>query len=126
MPALTTVAAWVLITTFAISFGYETSRLLTARERSPYDGVRWYLRTLALDAIAAVVVVLLLVAGSAAVLPALVFSLAAIAASLFYYAPVVMLARLGGRPALVDWLECLSYTGGLFAAAALLGYAVLL
>jgi hypothetical protein len=126
MPALTTAAAWVLIATFAISFAYETSRLLVARDRSPYDGVRWYLRTLALDAVAAVIIVLLLVTGRAAVWPGLVFSLAAIAASLFYYAPVVMLERLRGRPALLDWLECLTYTGGLFAAAALLGYAVLL
>jgi len=125
VPTLTTAAAWVLIATFAISFGYETHRVLTARGSSRFDTVRWFLQTLALDATAAVVVTLLLVVGTGAAWVGLAFAVAAIAVSLFYYAPVVMLERHQGHPSLVDWLECLTYTGGLFAAAALLGYAVL-
>lgn len=125
MAGLVTAAAWVLVVTFAISLAYELHRWLTRRGSSRYDTTGWFVQTLVLDALAATVVVLLLAGVAAGPWVGLVFTVAAIAASVLFYAPTVMPVRFGGTPALVDWVECLAYTGGLFAAAALLGYAVL-
>ena len=52
----------------------------------------------------------------------LAFSGVFIGVSIFYYNPVILVER---RPGLIDWVEDLLFTGGLFVAATMLLYEVL-
>ena len=74
-----------------------------------------------LYALAAVVIALLFTGRQWAASVGLIFSIAMICVSIFYYNPRIMLAR---KPGIIDWFEDLVFTGLLFVAAALLLYAI--
>lgn len=122
MSELTTHAAWVLVVTYALSLGYEVWRATVKNGVSKHDTVRAVLLLLPLYVIAGVVIGLLFAGIGWAPVVGLVFSVAMIVVSIFYYNPTIMLER---KPGLVDWFEDLVYTGLLFVAAALLAYDVL-
>jgi hypothetical protein len=70
---------------------------------------------------AGVVIALLFTGREWAASVGLIFSVAMICVSIFYYNPQIMLAR---QPGIIDWFEDLVFTGLLFVAAALLLYAM--
>lgn len=122
MSDLVTHAAWVLLATFALSFGYEAYRVTLKAGTSEHDSMRAFARTLVLYVVAAVVIAALFAGLSWAPWAGLVLSVVAILVSIFYYNPKIMLDR---RPGIVDWFEDLVFTGLLFVAATLLLYEVL-
>jgi hypothetical protein len=119
MTVLVTHAAWVLVITFALSFSYELYRATIMAGISRHDSLRGLAQTLVLYVVAAIVIAALFAGLSWAVWAGLVFSVLMILVSIFYYNPKVMLER---KPAVIDWLEDLVYTGLLFVAATLLVY----
>ena len=114
---LESLSAWVLIVTFAISLIYELWRATARTGVSRYDTMRAFVQELWLYVLAAIVIFLLLAGVPFAAWVGLVFCVLVILVSIFYYNPKMMLER---KPALIDWVEDLVYTGGLFVAAALL------
>lgn len=121
MSELTTHAAWILVLTYALSLAYEIWRVTARNGVSKHDSARAMLLLLPLYVVAAVVIGLLFAGVGWAPALGLVFSVAMILVSIFYYNPTIMLER---KPGLVDWFEDLVYTGLLFVAAALLAYDV--
>ena len=114
---LESLSAWVLIVTFAISLIYELWRATAKAGTTRYDSLREFAKLSWLYVLAAVVIVLLFVGVPFAAWVGLVFSLAVIVVSIFYYNPQMMLAR---KPGIIDWVEDLVYTGLLFVVAAFL------
>lgn len=122
MSELTTHAAWILVVTYALSLAYEIWRVTAKNGVSKHDTARAMLILLPLYLIAAAVVGLLFAGIGWASVVGLIFTVAMIVISIFYYNPTIMLERKPGR---IDWFEDLVYTGLLFVAAALLAYDVL-
>ena len=114
---LESLSAWVLIVTFAISLLYELWRATAKAGVSRYDSMRAFVQELWLYVVATIVIVLLFVGVTFAAWVGLVFSVAVIVVSIFYYNPKMMLER---KPGIVDWVEDLIYTGLLFVVAAFL------
>ena len=114
---LESLSAWVLIVTFAISLIYELWRATARAGTSRYDSMRAFVQELWLYVLAAIVIVLLFVGVPFAAWVGLIFSLAVIVVSIFYYNPRMMLER---KPGIIDWVEDLVYTGLLFVVAAFL------
>ena len=114
---LESLSAWVLIVTFAISLLYELWRATAKAGVSRYDSMRAFVQELWLYVVATIVIVLLFVGVPFAAWVGLVFSVAVIVVSIFYYNPKMMLER---KPGIIDWVEDLVYTGLLFVVAAFL------
>jgi len=115
-------AAWILIATFALAIIYELYRATLKAGTSRHDSMRVFVtQGIPFYVLAGVVIALLFTGAVWAAWIGLVFSIAMILVSIFYYNPRMMLER---KPGLIDWVEDLVYTGLLFVAAALLVYAV--
>ncbi len=114
---LESLSAWVLIVTFAISLLYELWRATAKAGVSRYDSMRAFVQELWLYVVATIVIVLLFVGVPFAAWVGLIFSVAVIVVSIFYYNPKMMLER---KPGIIDWVEDLVYTGLLFVVAAFL------
>ena len=116
-------AAWILLITFVLSVLYELYRATIKAGVSRHDSLRTFVsQGLPLYVAAAIVIAMLFAGFTWAAWVGLVFSVALILVSIFYYNPQIMLER---QPGLIDWFEDLVYTGLLFVAAALLLYDVL-
>lgn len=123
MSDLVTQAAWMLVAAFLLSFVYEVYRATAKAGTSRHDSMRAFAtNNLAFYAIAASVITLLFLGFDWAPWVGLIFSAGAIAASILYYNPRILLER---APGVIDWLEDIVFTGLLFVAAALLIYQVL-
>ena len=114
---LESLSAWVLVVTYAISLIYELWRVIAKSTVSRHDTRRAFWQEAWLYLLAAVVIVLLLLGVPYAAWIGLVFSVAFILLSIFYYNPKIMIER---KPGIIDWVEDLVYTGLLFVVAALL------
>ncbi len=113
-------AAWILVIAFTLSLFYELWRATVKQGTSRHDSMQSFVKNnVAFYAIAATVIGLLFAGFSWATWVALVFSVGAIAASILYYNPRIMMER---SPGVVDWFEDIVFTGLLFVAAALLVY----
>jgi hypothetical protein len=120
---LVTQAAWVLVAAFLLSLVYELHRATAKAGTSRHDSMQSFARNnIAFYLVAAIVISLLFAASEWAAWVGLLFSVAAILASIFYYNPTIMLER---APGIIDWLEDIVFTGLLFVAATLLLYQVL-
>ena len=116
-------AAWILLITFALSVLYELYRATIKAGVSRHDSLRTFVsQGLPLYVAAAIVIAMLFAGFTWAAWVGLIFSVALILVSIFYYNPRIMLER---QPGMIDWFEDLVYTGLLFVAAALLLYDVL-
>ncbi len=116
-------AAWILLITFALSVLYELYRATIKARVSRHDSLRTFVsQGLPLYVAAAIVIAMLFAGFTWAAWVGLIFSVALILVSIFYYNPRIMLER---QPGMIDWFEDLVYTGLLFVAAALLLYDVL-
>ena len=123
MTKLVSQAAWTLVIAFALSLLYEFWRATVKQGTSRHDSMQSFVKNnVAFYAIAATVIGLLFAGFSWATWVGLIFSVGAIAASILYYNPRVMVER---SPGLIDWFEDLVFTGLLFVAAALLLYSSL-
>jgi hypothetical protein len=114
---LESLSAWVLVVTYAISLIYELWRVIAKSTVSRHDTWRAFWQESWLYVLAAVVIVLLFLGVPFAAWIGLVFSVAFILLSIFYYNPKIMIER---KPGVIDWVEDLVYTGLLFVAAAFL------
>jgi phosphatidylserine synthase len=116
-------AAWILLITFALSVLYELYRATIKAGVSRHDSLRTFVsQGLPLYVAAAIVIAMLFAGFTWDAWVGLIFSVALILVSIFYYNPRIMLER---QPGMIDWFEDLVYTGLLFVAAALLLYDVL-
>lgn len=120
--ALASHAAWLLIAAVVVSLAYEVFRATARKGVSKYDSGRSVMIGLPLYAGMLVVAALLFTGELLVVWVALLITLAFIAVSIFYYGPVMLMAR---QPRVIDHLEDRVYTGLLFVAAALLIYRIL-
>jgi hypothetical protein len=120
---LTRHAAWILLITFARSLLYELYRATIKAGVSRHDSLRTFVsQDLPLYGAAAIVMATLFAGFAWAAWIGLVFAVALILVSIFYYNPRIMLER---QPGMIDWFEGLVYTGLVFVAATLLLYDVL-
>lgn len=116
-------AAWTLTAAFAMSLVYELYRSIAKAGVSEHDSMQVFVRQgIPLYAAAGVIIALMFAGFSWAAWLGLFFAIAAILVSVFYYNPKIMLVR---RPATVDWVEDLVFTGLLFVAATQLIYVLL-
>ena len=123
MSDLVTQAAWTLVAAFLLSFVYEVYRATAKAGTSRHDSMRAFAtNNLAFYAIAASVIAVLFLGFEWAPWVGLIFSGVAIAASILYYNPKILVER---APGVIDWLEDIVFTGLLFVTAALLIYQVL-
>lgn len=123
MADLTTQAAWFLVAAFVLSLVYELYRATAKAGTSRHDSMQSFAKNnIAFYAIATIVIVLLFAGSEWAAWIGLLFSVGAIAASILYYNPKILLER---APATIDWFEDIVFTGLLFVAAGLLLYQVL-
>src|SRR5918992_226110 len=123
MTDLVTQAAWVLVAAFLLSLVYELYRATAKAGSSRHDSMQSFARNnIAFYLVATIVIALLFAASEWAAWVGLLFSVAAILASIFYYNLTIMPER---APGIIDWLEDIVFTGLLFVAAALLLYQVL-
>lgn len=122
MNNLTTQAAWVLLSAFAISCNYEIYRATVMKGTSKYDsprtfmvvGVPFYLVSFGVTS-------LLFIGYYWANLLALGYTIFLILVGIFFYSMKIAVKR---KPELIDWIENLLYLGLLFSAATILLYAV--
>jgi hypothetical protein len=123
MANLGTQAAWVLVTAFALSIVYELYRATVKRGTSRHDSMQSFVKNnVAFYVIASIVIALLFTGFEWAPWIGLVFSGGAVAASILYYNPKIMMER---APGIIDWFEDIVFTGLLLVAAALLLYRIL-
>jgi phosphatidylserine synthase len=116
-------AAWILLITFALSVLYELYRATIKAGVSRHDSLRTFVsQGLPLYVAAAIVIAMLFAGFTWAAWVGLVFTVALILVSIFYYNPRIMLER---QPGMIDWFEDLVYIGLVFVAATLLLYDVL-
>lgn len=120
---LVTQAAWILVAAFALSFVYELYRATAKAGTSRHDSVQSFAKNNIAFYLAAAIVIGLMLAGFEwASWIGLLFSVGAIAASILYYNPKIMLER---APGIIDWFEDLVFTGLLFLASGLILYKTL-
>jgi hypothetical protein len=105
--SLTIVGAWLLLAATLISVTYELWRATARRDVSVNDNMKGWLQSLPLYGGAVVVVVLLFAGWDFAPILGFAYGLLAVAASMFWYGPTVMLHR---RPELIDWIEDRAFT----------------
>jgi hypothetical protein len=105
--SLTIVGAWLLLTATLISVTYELWRATARRDVSVNDNMKTWLQSLPLYGGAIVVVVLLLAGWEFAPILGFAYGLLAVAASMFWYGPTVMVPR---KPELIDWIEDRTFT----------------
>jgi phosphatidylserine synthase len=123
MTDLMTQAAWVLVAAFVLSLVYELYRATAKAGTSRHDSMQSFAKNnVAFYVIATIVIGLLFAASEWAAWIGLLFSGGAIAASILYYNPRIMLER---SPTSIDWFEDIVFTGLLFVAVGLLLYQVL-
>ena len=123
MMDLTTQAAWILVAAFLLSFVYEIYRATARAGTSRHDSMESFAKNnIVFYAVATIVIAMLFARFAWAAWIGLVFSGGAIAASILYYNPKIMLER---DPGAIDWFEDIVFTGLLFVAATLLLYEVL-
>ncbi|MEX2598698.1 MAG: hypothetical protein WD533_03475 [Dehalococcoidia bacterium] len=123
MVDLTAQTSWVLLVTWTLSVLYELYRAMFKSSVSEFDSFRsWLGQGLPLLFILGFATALLVATGwTWAVWLTLVFVVAVIGISIFYYSPVILPAR---KPGPLDHFEDKVFTGLLFVAAALLLYQV--
>jgi hypothetical protein len=115
-------AAWILTVAFGLSLIYELYRATSKAGTSRHDSIHAFVvQGIPLYTLAAVVIALLFTGLEWAASVGLIFSVAMISVSIFYYNPRIMIAR---QPGIIDWFENLVFTGLLFVSAALLLYAM--
>jgi hypothetical protein len=107
-------AFWILIVTFTISFAYEAIyRYIVKAGVSAFDA--WSFLEIVFYVVCFGMTLLVLLLRAAWMWWALLlFLLGLIAIAVFYYDPVILLAR---HPELIDWMEDTVYTGLLFVVA---------
>jgi magnesium-transporting ATPase (P-type) len=116
-------AAWVLLAAFVLSFVYELYRATAKAGTSQHDSMQSFAKNnIAFYVVATVVIAVLFAGFEWAPWVGLLFSGGAIAASILYYNPKILLER---APGIIDWFEDIVFTGLLFVAASLLAYKVL-
>jgi hypothetical protein len=116
-------AAWVLLAAFVLSFVYELYRATAKAGTSQHDSMQSFAKNnIAFYVVATVVIAVLFAGFEWAPWVGLLFSGGAIAASILYYNPKILLER---TPGIIDWFEDIVFTGLLFVAASLLAYKVL-
>lgn len=116
-------AAWVLLAAFVLSFVYELYRATAKAGTSEHDSMQSFAKNnIAFYVVATVVIAVLFAGFEWAPWVGLLFSGGAIAASILYYNPKILLER---TPGIIDWFEDIVFTGLLFVAASLLAYKVL-
>jgi hypothetical protein len=116
--ALTTLAAWLMASAFALSTAHEVYRATAKAGVSRYDSKRELLtRTLPfyVGAMALVLAMGFNVTGTA--WAGLALAVAMVLISALYYNPTIMAAR---QPGMIDWAEDVGFTGLFFASAVLL------
>ncbi len=118
-----TQAAWMLLAAFVLSFVYELYRATTKAGASQHDSMQSFAKNNVAFYVVATVVIAVLFAGFEwSPWIGLLFSGGAIAASILYYNPKILLER---NPGIIDWFEDITFNGLLFVAASLLVYKVL-
>jgi phosphatidylserine synthase len=123
MADLMTQAAWVLVAAFVISLVYELYRATAKAGTSRHDSMQSFAKNnIGFYVIATIVISLLFAASEWVAWIGLLFSGGAIAASILYYNPRIMLER---APTSIDWFEDIVFTGLLSVATGLLLYQVL-
>ena len=124
MSDLTTHAAWILLTAFAISCAYEIYRAAVMKCVSQYDSPRVFLMVGVPFYLLSFTIASLLFTGYYwANWLALGYTIILILVAVFYYSPKVAIQR---KPQWIDWIENLVYLGLLFSAATVLIYSVAL
>jgi hypothetical protein len=110
---------WILIATFTISFAYEAIyRYIVKAGVSSFDA--WSFSEIVFYVVGfGMTLLVLLLRASWMWWVLLLFLLALIAIAIFYYDPVMLLAR---HPGPIDWIEDTVYTGLLFVVAFLCLY----
>jgi phosphatidylserine synthase len=118
-----TQAAWVLLAAFVLSFLYELYRATAKAGTSQHDSMQGFAKNNVAFYVVATIVIALLFAGFEwTPWIGLLFSVGAIAASILYYNPKILLER---NPGIIDWFEDIVFTGLLSVASSLLVYKVL-
>jgi hypothetical protein len=106
-------AFWILIATFTLSFGYEAIyRYIVKAGVSAFDA--WSFSEIMFYLIGFGMTFLVLAERFWVWWIELLFLLVLIAIAIFYYDPIMLLAR---HPGLIDWMEDTVYTGLLFVVA---------
>jgi hypothetical protein len=106
-------AFWILIATFTLSFGYEAIyRYIVKAGISAFDA--WSFSEIMFYLIGFGMTFLVLAERFWVWWIELLFLLVLIAIAIFYYDPIMLLAR---HPGLIDWMEDTVYTGLLFVVA---------
>ncbi len=106
-------AFWILIATFTLSFVYEAIyRYIVKAGVSAFDA--WSFSEIVFYLVGFGMTFLVLVKRFWVWWIELLFLLGLIAIAIFYYDPVMLLAR---HPGLIDWMEDTVYTGLLFVVA---------
>ena len=116
--ALTTLAAWLMASAFAISTVHETYRATAKAGVSRYDSMQGFLtRTLPFYVVAMAAVLAMGFGVTGAAWAALVLASGMVLVSAFYYNPTIMAAR---QPGIIDWAEDVAFTGLFLASGVLL------
>lgn len=103
-----TQAAWVLLAAFVLSFLYELYRATAKAGTSQHDSIQSFAKNnVAVYVVSAVVIALLFAGFEWTPWIGLLFSVGAIAASILYYNPKIMLER---NPGVIDWFEDVVFT----------------
>ncbi|MDA0798323.1 MAG: hypothetical protein O2826_05655 [Chloroflexi bacterium] len=116
--ALTTLAAWLMASAFALSTTHEVYQATAKAGVLRYDSMRELLtRTLPfyLGALVLVLAMGFRVTGTA--WAGLALAVAMVLVSALYYNPTIMAVR---QPGMIDWAEDVAFTGLFFASAVLL------
>jgi hypothetical protein len=115
---LTTLAAWLMTSAFAISIAHETYRSSVKAGVSQYDSMHNFLtRTLPFYGVAMIVVLATGIGVPNMAWPALAISIAIVLVSILYYNPIILRAR---QPGVIDWTESIVFVGLFFASGVLL------
>ncbi len=115
-------ASWILVATFALSLAYEFYRATAKKGVSQYDSMRGLTFSIPLYIVGFGSAALARVDAAWAAWIVMIVVVVLILVSIFYYNPVMMLAR---KPGPIDWFEDLVYTGLLFVVAFLMAYSLL-
>ena len=115
---LTTLAAWLMASAFAISTAHEAYRASVKAGVSQYDSMHAFLtRTLPFYVVAMIIVFATGIGVPNMAWLALAISIAMVLVSIFYYNPTILRAR---QPGIIDWTENIMFVGLFFASGVLL------